>query len=170
MKRTLIAIAAALALSAPAFAQEVSVGSTSKGSTFANAKAVWALENKVEAVGEVRLTSKNADTIKLGVQRNFVEVGPVTLGGRLNLVQGFGKTNWTGYSVEPTASFTYDKAAVTVGYEIADSFASRHKENVDTTRVTVMYPFELGNFGLRLENSRGERKDTSLALVYALKH
>lgn len=170
MKRTLIALAAALALSAPAFAQEVSLGSTSKGSTFVNAKHSWDVGNKVEAVGEVRLSSKNVDTLKLGVQRDFAKVGPVTLGGRLNLVQGFGKTNWTGYSVEPTASFSYDKADVTIGYEIADSFASRHKENVDTARVTVMYPFDFGNFGVKLENTRGERKETSLALVYALKN
>jgi hypothetical protein len=170
MRKALIALAAALTLSAPAFAQEVSVGSTSKGSTFANVSNVWSLENKVEVIGEVRLSSKNANTVKVGVQRNFVEVGPVSLGGRLNFVQGFGKTSWSGYSVEPTASFKYDKAAVTVGYEIGDSFSSRHKQDVETAKVTVMYPFTFGNFGLQYENERGDLKQESVSLVYSLKH
>lgn len=170
MKKTIVLALAALFFSAPALAQEVSVGSTTSGSSFVNVQDAWQLENKVEAVGEVRLSSRNVDTVKVGLQREFVVVGPVTLSGRLNLVQGFGKTNWTGYSVEPTASFNYEKAKVTVGYEMADSFASRHKENVDTARVTVMYPFELGNFGVRYEEGRGERRSTSLALVYSLKN
>jgi opacity protein-like surface antigen len=172
MKLLVLAAAAALLLAPAAAAQTVSVGTTNgqTDTTYVNGEWAWDVGNDVEAIVEGRLRESNSHLVKVGVQREFVDLGLVKLAGRLNLTQtvGVGKDS-TGVSIEPTASFNVDKAKVTVGYEMGDSFRSRDNGTVRTSTVLVMYPFTFGNFGLQYENERGDLKQESVSLVYSLK-
>ena len=170
--KKLFLLVAALLLSPVAVAQTVSVGATNgqTDTTYVNADWAWNVGNDVEAVVEGRLRESNQHLVKVGVQREFVDLGLVKISGRMNLTQtlGVGKDS-TGVSIEPTASFNVDKAKVTVGYEMGDSFRSRDNGTVRTSTVLVMYPFTFGNFGLQYENERGDLKQESVSLVYAIK-
>lgn len=171
MKRLLIALAAALALTAPAFAQTISVGKTDakKNSMHVNAEYVVDLENDVEAVGELRLRTSNDHTAKIGLQREFISLGPVALSGRLNLYQDFGKTEATGLSIKPSASFKVKEATVTVSYETGETIRQKDNRAIRNTSVSVLYPFALGNFGVQYENDTGFRDESAISFVYSLK-
>jgi hypothetical protein len=173
MKKFLITVASALALTAPAFAQTVSVGFTDgkvKNSAHVNVEYAVDLENDVEGVVEARLRTSGQHTAKVGVQREFAQLGPVAVSGRLNLFHDFGKTEATGLSVEPTASFKLDGATVKVGYEMGDTIQQRDNYKVRNTTVSVMYPFALGNFGVQFEKDTGAAKETAVSFVYSLKN
>lgn len=173
MKKFLITLASALALSAPAFAQTVSVGVTdgkAKNSAHVNAEYVVDLENDVEGVVEARLRTSNQHVAKVGLQKEFVTLGPVAVSGRLNLFHNFGKTEATGLSVEPTASFKLEGATVKVGYEMGDTIQQRDNYKVRNTTVSVMYPFALGNFGVQFEKDTGAAKESAVSFVYSLKN
>jgi hypothetical protein len=175
MKKALLLAAATLLMTAPAFAQKVSIGtvdikSQDKDAVFLNAeysKEVW---NGVEGVVEGRFVSSNQHFMKVGAQKELVTNGVLTLNGRVNLTQNFGKTSATGWSVEPTGTFMVDKATVTLGYEFGDTFKSNLRDRIRTATVEVMYPFEAGDFGLRYENAVGDRRETAVSLVYSFKN
>lgn len=171
MKKLILAIAAALMFSAPAFAQTVAVGRTTTSPNsfnYVNVDHSWEVGNDVELVAEARLTDHNQHVAKVGLQREFGNVLGVTISGRANLTQAFGKRYATGMSLEPSASFEFNKAKVTFAYEVGDTFKQKDNGEVRATKVTVMYPFDFGNFGVKLEDNRGDRRESSLALVYSL--
>lgn len=171
MKKLILAIAAALMLSAPAFAQTVAVGRTTTSPdsfNYVNVDHSWEVGNDVEVVAEARLTDRNQHVAKVGLQRDFVSAFGVTLAGRGNLTQTFGNRSETGFSLEPSASFEYNKAKVTVGYELGDTFKQKDNGEVRKTKVAVMYPFDFGTFGVKYENDRGGNRASSLALVYSI--
>lgn len=173
MKKTLVAAAVAIMLSsAPAFAQKVSVGHSdgSKDAFFLNAEYAKDVGNDIEGVIEGRLRTNNQHDLKVGLQREFVSDGFLTVSGRVNLTQSFGKDSATGWSVKPTGAFGVYGATVTLGYEFGDTFKSNARDRVRTTSVEVMYPASFGNVGLKLENELGDRRSDSLSLVYALKN
>jgi len=171
--KKLFLLVAALLLSPVAAAQTVSVGATSgqTDTTYVNGDWAWDVGNGVEAVVEARFRDSNQHLVKVGVQREFVDLGLVKFAGRLNLTQtlGVGK-DVSGVSIEPTASFSVDKAKVTVGYEMGDSLRSRDNGTVRTATLLVMYPFTFGNFGVQYENERGDLKQESVSLVYSIKN
>lgn len=172
MKKTLVLAAAAILFSAPAFAQKVSVG-TSDGvndSMFVNAEYSKDIGNDLDLVIEGRVRTTNQHSLKVGVQREFVSDGLLTVSGRVNLTQSFGKDSATGWSVKPTAGFKVAGADVTLGYEFGDTFKSNDRDRVRTTSVEVMYPTSIGNVGVKLENALGDTRSDSVSLIYNIRN
>ena len=171
--KKLFLLVTALLVSPIAAAQTVSVGVTNDktDTAYVNGDWAWDMGNGVEAVVEARLRDSNQHLVKVGVQREFVDLGLVKFAGRVNLTQtlGVGK-EVSGVSIEPTASFNVDKATVTVGHEMGNSLRSRDNGIVRTSTLLVMYPFTFGTFGVQYENERGDLKQESVSLVYSLKN
>lgn len=173
-KSVILAAAATLLFASPAFAQKVSVGATdndkTRDSVFIDAEYTKDIGFKdIEAVGEVRLRSSNQHFVKLGLQRELVTDNILTVSGRVNLVQDFGKNSGLGWSVEPTAAFKVADAKVTLGYEFGDTFKSDTRARVRNASVEVLYPVSFGDVGLRVENDLGARRESSVSLVYAVR-
>lgn len=173
-KSLILAASAALLFASPAFAQKVSVGASNsektQDSVFIDAEYTKDIGFKdIEAVGEVRLRTSNQHFVKLGLQRELASDGVLTVSGRVNLVQDFGKNSGLGWSVEPTAGFKVAGASVLLGYEYGDTFKSDTRARVRNASVEVLYPVSFGDVGLRYENDIGSRKETSLSLVYAVR-
>ena len=183
IKNTVLAIAAALMLTAPAMAQTVSVGRTDydgpgKNPVWAKIEDSWKYNDVLDVVGELKVSEKNHNTAKLGLAHDIATVdvpyvGGVELAARANLIADFGKSDRTGWSLEPTATFKapYD-VTVKLGYEygeMAKEGKSRDKD-IRTTKVTALYPSQWGNVGLKLEDDRGDRRSTSVSVVYVIKH
>lgn len=173
-KSVILAAAAALLFASPAFAQKASVGVSNsektKDSVFIDAEYTKDIGFKdIEAVAEARLRSSNQHFVKLGLQRELVSDDVMTLSGRVNLVQDFGKNSGIGWSVEPTVAFNVAAAKVTIGYEYGDTFKSDTRARVRNGSVEVLYPVSFGDVGLRVENDLGARRETSVSLVYAVR-
>jgi hypothetical protein len=172
MNKSLILVAAAaLLFSSPAFAQKVSVGSTDNDKTrdsvfVATEYAKDTGFYDTQAVVEARLRSSNQHFVKLGVQRELATDGVLSVSGRVNLVQDFGKNSGLGWSVEPTAAFKVADAKVTLGYEFGDTFKSDARARVRNASVEVMYPVSFGDVGVLFESDIGNRREKSLSLVY----
>lgn len=173
MKKTILAIAAALLFTAPAMAQTVSVGrsvTSPKSFGYVNVEDSWDVGSGFRAVAEARVGEGGKNSLKVGAKRELATIGPVTLSGRVNVVQKFGKQDYLGYSVEPTAAFKVGKANVVVGYEVGDTFQSKYNDEVRTTKVTVTQDFGFGDIGFKVEDGRGDRRSSNFAVVYVLKH